>query len=68
MRKKKKKKAFESICEGLNFIGLLGYTLEKTKWVARPQTSISAPSNLAPVRPRYSPTKVERYWGLAIKL
>jgi len=37
------------------------HTVEGTKWVARPHASISAPSNLAPVRPTYSPTKREDY-------
>ena len=31
------------------------HTDEGTKCVARPQASISTPSNLAPVRPTYSP-------------
>jgi hypothetical protein len=33
------------------------HTFEGTKWVARPHASISAPSNLAPVRATYSPTE-----------
>ena len=33
------------------------HTIEGTKWVARPHASISAPSNLAPVRPTYSPER-----------
>lgn len=31
------------------------HTVDETKWVAKPHASISAPSNLVPVRPTYSP-------------